>query len=370
MKCEIEFLAVGEASKAGDAIVIRYGEPDAYNLMLVDGGTTDTGERIVQHIKEQFGEQARLEHVVITHSDGDHASGVREVLRELDVGKLWLHVPWEFAKDTIHLFKDKRWTVDGLTKSIKDNYPIIAELVELAEEAGIPIEYPFEGQQIGPFTVTSPSKYAYVCLLPQFSKTPDPDQAAIEALNMWLGKAPSGFIAALLEAASKSVEKWVDESWENERLKDGGITSAMNETSAVLYANTGEQRVLLTGDAGVNALWWTERYAIAHDLPLKNFTFVQVPHHGSRRNVGPSVLDALLGSKELVASNRFSAFVSAPKDDASHPRKIVLNAFMRRGGEVITTQGTNKVHRGGFPMRPNYTKADAVAFSTTVEDYD
>jgi hypothetical protein len=31
--------------------------------------------------------------------------------------------------------------------------------------------------------------------------------------------------------------------------------------------------------------------------------------------------------------------VSAPKDDDTHPRKIVLNAFMRRGGEVIATLG-------------------------------
>ena len=31
MKCEIEFLPVGDASKAGDAIVIRYGEPTPMN---------------------------------------------------------------------------------------------------------------------------------------------------------------------------------------------------------------------------------------------------------------------------------------------------------------------------------------------------
>jgi hypothetical protein len=38
LKCEIEFLAVGDGSKAGDAIVIRYGDVNAYNLMLIDGG--------------------------------------------------------------------------------------------------------------------------------------------------------------------------------------------------------------------------------------------------------------------------------------------------------------------------------------------
>ena len=34
MNCEIEFLPVGDGSKAGDAIVVRYGEADAYELMV------------------------------------------------------------------------------------------------------------------------------------------------------------------------------------------------------------------------------------------------------------------------------------------------------------------------------------------------
>jgi hypothetical protein len=55
---------------------------------------------------------------------------------------------------------------------------------------------------------------------------------------------------------------------------------------------------------------------------------------------------------------RFSAYVSAPADDTNHPRKIVLNAFKRRGGIIIATQGATKVHRGGFPMRPGYSSVD------------
>ncbi len=43
VKCEIEFLAVGKASKAGDAIIVRYGEVNQYKLMVVDCGMNDTG---------------------------------------------------------------------------------------------------------------------------------------------------------------------------------------------------------------------------------------------------------------------------------------------------------------------------------------
>lgn len=369
MKCEVEFLPVGDASKAGDAIVIRYGEPEAYELMLVDGGTLDTGETIVTHLHAEFGSAARLSHMVLTHSDADHASGLRKVLEDVPTTNLWLHIPWLHAEEALQLFRDKRWTDAGLTKAIKDKYAIISEIVDLALEKGCNIFLPFQGHKIGPFTVLAPNRATYNYLLPQFDRTPEPDQEAIEAASMWIGK--STLFAKLMELASKAAEKWTTESWDSERLREGGVTSASNESSVILYADLGVgSRLLLTGDAGVNALWWAHNYAQANGLPLQQFNFVQVPHHGSRRNVGPSVLDALLGPKEPQATNRFAAFVSAPKDDSSHPRKIVLNAFMRRGGKVIITQGTKKVHWGGFAPRANYVGADAVAFSATVEDYD
>ena len=60
MNCEIEFLAVGTGSKPGDAIIVRYGEPTAYQLMVVDGGHTEVGETLVSHLKTHFGDDVSL----------------------------------------------------------------------------------------------------------------------------------------------------------------------------------------------------------------------------------------------------------------------------------------------------------------------
>ena len=188
MKCEIELLAVGEGLKAGDAIVIRYGDVNAYHLMLIDGGHGETGEKIVAHLKKYFGPDPVLEHVVLTHSDADHASGLRTVLQEIKVNNLWLHVPWLLAEEARDLFKDKRWTQDGLHQKIKAEYDIVSEIFELAQEADCKMFYPFAGFDIGPFKILSPSREAYRYLLPQFDKTPEPDQGSIEKANMWLGK--------------------------------------------------------------------------------------------------------------------------------------------------------------------------------------
>lgn len=362
MKCEIEFLAVGEGEKAGDAIIVRYGEANDYRLMLVDGGFADTGATIVNHLKYHFGANVVLEDVLLTHSDGDHASGVRTVLEEIRVKNLWLHVPWLLAEESRHLFADKRWTQQGLLQSIKNQYTIISDIFDLAAVAGCNINYPFAGHRVGPFHILSPSPEAYRYLLPQFQNTPDPDQAAIEAAHMWLGKEGS--------AAANGEQTWTTETWAYERLQDGGITSASNESSVVLYGSFELGPVLLTGDAGVSGLTWAANAANYLGLPLQQFRFVQVPHHGSRRNVGPTILNRLLGPRQLeTAPTRFTAFVSAPKDDEKHPRRIVMNAFKRRGAEVVATQGINIIHYGGFPARPNYGAVDLLPFYQQVEEY-
>ena len=367
MKCEVEFMAVGDASCAGDAIVIRYGEEAQYQLMVVDGGTTATGEKMVAHIRTHFGAGAVIEHMVLTHSDADHASGLREVLRELPVRNLWLHIPWHHAAESAHLFHDKQISTERLEEKIKDSCDIIVEIVELAQAAGTAIFYPFAGAAIGPFTVLSPTREAYVHLMPQFSRTPDPDKDAIEAVDMWIGK---GMTKNPLMKLLEKVRSWVPESWSSERLKDGGKTSASNESSVVLYANTGTHKYLLTGDAGVAALTWAATNATYLGLPLKQFTFVQIPHHGSRRNVGPTILNTLLGEPVVEGADpTFSAFVSCPVDDEKHPRKIVLNAFMRRGGRVLATQGQNKIYYGGFGARSGYVTATPLGFSVQVEEY-
>jgi beta-lactamase superfamily II metal-dependent hydrolase len=168
------------------------------------------------------------------------------------------------------------------------------------------------------------------------------------------------------------------ESWDNECLKDGGVTSASNESSVVLYgAFPNGERILLTGDAGVRALTHAAWEAEQKGLPLQRFTFVQVPHHGSRGNVGPTVLDRLLGPKQPQGTPpKFVAFVSSPKDDSTHPRQMVINAFTRRGAgiggrpEVGATQGQKIVHWGGFPTRAGYDALSGIKFTNRVEDYD
>jgi beta-lactamase superfamily II metal-dependent hydrolase len=369
MSLEVEFLPVGEGSKAGDCIVIRYGAPGAYELMVVDGGTTDSGKALVAHIRKHFPEANRIAHVVLTHADLDHASGLRELFGEFSIGRLWMHVPWILARDVAGRFEGSP-TPDAIEKTVRAAYNVLDELVDLAAAHKVPIEMPFSSTTapvtIGPFTVLSPSREQYLDLLPQFDRTPEASTTALDAVDASLREGKS-----LLAKAFEAMTSWVLERWNIETLVDGKTTSASNESSLVLYGVDGPSRYLLTGDAGTDALTHAADAADALGLPLQQFDLVQVPHHGSRHNVGPTILDRVLGRPIAEGSlKRGHAYVSVPKDDTKHPRKVVMNAFLRRGYPVYPTQGLSKVHWGGFPPREGYSTATPMAFQTQVESYD
>lgn len=371
MNCEIEFLPVGDGCKPGDAIVVRYGDVNAWELMVIDGGNLNSGKQLVSHVKANFGYNAVISHALVTHPDGDHASGMREVLDGLRVKSLWMHLPWQFAAAARPYFANKNWTDQGLAQELRREYDILGDLVAMSVKKNIPVQQPFAGASIGPFRVVSPWENVYPYFIPQFDRTPDADQAALEAAGFWIGKAP-GLLAGLLEKAAAKVQKWITESWDNERLKDGGVTSASNETSVVLYGDFGPgRRVLLTGDAGIWGLTMATCYASNNGLSMQDFMLVQIPHHGSRRNIGPTILNTILGPIKPNGTPPHScAFVSAPKDDDTHPRKMVLNAFIRRGYKVGATQGNKIVHWGGFTARQGYGVLPPLPFATRVEDYD
>ena len=163
--------------------------------------------------------------------------------------------------------------------------------------------------------------------------------------------------------------QWLDENWIIETLREDGTTSYDNESSVVLYAYLNNDGILLTGDAGIQALTRAASYLERYDINLPQvLKFVQVPHHGSRHNVGPTILSRLLGPKlAFGAAATKTAFVSAGATSQTHPRRVVTNAFKRRGAPVYAAKGRNIWHYRNVPSRPTWTAAPEVPFYDKVE---
>jgi beta-lactamase superfamily II metal-dependent hydrolase len=328
---EIDFLDV-ESDKSGDAIAIRYELNGQIWIHVVDGGFQDTGDSLVAHIRKYYGAAKRIHHVVATHPDGDHAGGLRKVLEEFEVGALWMLRPWLYAAEIVGRF-DNFSSVENLRKRLKEIYPNIAALEEIALQKKIQIYEPFQGAAVGAFRVMAPTKQRYLDLVVASEKTPEGAEAV---------KGAGQVIAALLEKAAARVAALVKAAWGAEVFSPEE-TSAENEMSVVQYGLLCGKRVLLTADAGRGGLAEAADYAPNVALALPGIDRFQVPHHGSRRNVSTALLDRWLGprlpQKPAKGQEKFTAVISSAKKDEDHPRKAVVRAMIHRGARVVTTEG-------------------------------
>lgn len=375
MEFEIDFLPVGNGDRSGDAIALRYGHQGDYKILVYDGGTKESGQALVDHIKYYYRsswETPRVDYVVNSHPHNDHASGLTVVLEDLVVGELWMHRPWVYSPVIRDYFKDGRLTDNSLAKRLQENLAPAYELEQIANRRRIPIYEPFRGARIGAFEVLSPEKAWYVReLIPEFTKSPEPKEAEewatlFDELKWILDE------IAKKEAAEKQVSL-IQTTWENEDLRDDVETEAENESSIVLWGSIDGEGILLTGDAGIRALSSAADFAESKGLSLpRDLSFIQVPHHGSRNNVSPGVLNRILGppkGRENAVTTK-SAVVSASEQSSTHPRRVVVNGFIRRGVEVIATKGVPIRFQLNMHARQNWSDASPLQFREQVESWD
>ncbi len=147
MSYEVDVRAVGEESKSGDAIVLRYGDfsagRDGYRVVVIDGGFKEDGNKLVDHIVDWYGTNS-VDLVISTHPDNDHVSGLRPVLEQLDVATLWMHRPWSRAR-VIRDLVEGRLTAKSISRRLQASLNTATELEDIARENGTDVIEPFQG---------------------------------------------------------------------------------------------------------------------------------------------------------------------------------------------------------------------------------
>ena len=354
MPFEIDFLPVGKSS--GDAILVRYGNPlTGYTVHLTDGAYTDTADTIIKHIYAWY-DGAPIDHMILSHADEDHVTGLVEVLKRHPVRNLWMNRPWLYAQEVIDKFHPN-YTVEGLTAKMRELHPYLVEMEKIANEKGIPVREAFQGTQIGSCWIMAPSRERYLQLIPELDKTPQSFGEAAKTLGQ------------MFTGAAKTAAAWIRETWLGETLGDDLSTSASNETSLVQWASIDSKAILLTADVGPQGLNEAADYAHRSGVLAPPY-FVQVPHHGSRHNVSRTTLNRWLGDPLPENSpNRGTAFCSVGDGDGAdkYPRKVVSNAFLRRGYPVHATKGTERRQQYQMSARNGWSTSVPVPFSADVE---
>lgn len=354
MPYEIDFLPVGDSN--GDAICIRYGSAGGpYTIHVVDGGFVGTGDALVDHIVTYYGDPSHIDNVILSHADQDHAGGLAAVLENFTVGCLWMNRPWLYAQELIDRFHGN-YTVQGLQKRIREMNPHLVALEDIAIRRGFPIRDVFAGNQIGAFLVLAPKRETYIGLLPDFTRTPDAKPLEYKGL------------AGAFQRMVEGVKSWF-ETWDDEKLSNfPPETSASNESSVVQMGVIDGEKLVLTADAGPKAL--AEAADVARILGVAGRPrFFQIPHHGSRRNVTPAILDQWLGPKlPLGTPTTGIAFCSVGSNKPEYPRKRVKNAFLRRGFGVFSSRTAWICHHKNMPARMGMYDLTSEPFETTYEE--
>ena len=316
---EIDFLDTGKGS--GDAIAVRYGDFDSddFKVIIIDAGYQNTGEKLATFIDERYGTK-KVNLAICSHPDRDHAAGFVTAIEMLDVSKIWINLPTDFAEDLIEYADDRRMTINSLSKDLTEKYPYVSQIIEVANDNDISMYKLNRNRSFdnGTFKVLSPT---------------------------------DGFIKEMLRKSNKTKLFLESVEVEDDKTTLGGETAPENEMSGVILFQPYKNKYLFTADAGIEALNFAIDYCESQSISLTDLTWFQVPHHGSRRNINEDILDKIKAK---------TAYISAAKGDPKHPSDLVVNALDERGFSVYTTEGSNLRHSVNGSNRPDYSKAKPV----------
>ena len=379
MAYEIDYIGVkaDKATKDADAICLRWKTGIALNGMpiykvgVIDGGFEAHGNAMIAHMNQYYFDDAEgvkrkekktIDFVVVTHPDQDHAIGLKQVLKAFDVKKIYMNRPWLYVDELFDKVNDGRITKQSLRERLRNNYETIADIENIAEENKIPIYEAFEGTYVeNEILILSPEKQFYLDLLVESEKTPLQEQAAFNQDGLF------GRIANAVKAYI--VNKFED--WDIETLRENEETSAENETSVVLRGLVEGDGFLLTGDAGIRALNKAIDYMeqIGEDV-ISEISFYQIPHHGGRHNVSPSLLDRMVGQRVKKGATRNKTAYASVAEGSDHPLKMVTNAYIRRGVSTYETNGNTICHHCGQMPKRGWTQLKMIEFADYVEEWD
>ena len=285
-------------ARQGDAIWIRWQDGARVRQMMVDMGTPGTGRRLRDWLSPPDGAERAFELLVVTHIDADHIGGVLSCLVDeppLDVAfaDVWFNGLDHLDPPALESFggaQGKR-LMDWLAGR-RWNHAFGGRRIT-SEDAGAPVELP--GGLV--VTVLGPPAERLVALEPQWRRelaaalakreAPPPRTGELEAFGRARPARPDLPDLAALDARA--------------RLASGGDGSKPNGSSIALLLEYGGRRVLLGADAYAGDLLATLQ-RLGGGAPVRLDAF-KLPHHGSRENVTPALIEAVDCTRFLFSTD-------------------------------------------------------------------
>ncbi len=332
MDFSIDMLSVGDA----DAIILWLKQEETDIIIFLDGGKPGDGEKIVRHYNEYIKSQLTAKPLMIiinSHPHRDHIGGLFEIINHFgqDITHVYFNDPLSYIdqmqKNLINEYYQNHSTnrqIAGLYESLKD----VDNFKTLLKKYGLTPLPLFSNNNLGHnyFKVLGPSEAFYKQKVQFFT-----DKTSLESMHLL-----------------KESEEYINEVEEGNKpckvVDEKNDASAENLTSTIIQlTDSSNRRYLFTADSGVDSF----ESAVNDGFNMKDFHFVQLPHHGSRRNVN---------TNWICNFNPNQIWISAEGNN-KHPRKAVISCIKKNLPDCKTystyTVGTLHINskQNLFPKR-------------------
>lgn len=334
---EIDLLPVERGDHSGDCIALRYGNLEKggseQTVIVIDGGYVANVKKLKEHLRDYYNcllnGKLHINVVFLSHPDQDHVEGLVKLMEddEVQVDNLVAMIPWDVM--TPSWFKDGKITENSLEKRLENAFKQLAALVVTAENKKVKIilstkllnPCEFNGAT---FTTLGPTLNFYKTCIANCEKTPP--------------KAPH---VRPIHEASFSADNDTEEQYVPGHIKwdDTENTSPINESSHIMLFEYDGHKILFCGDAGKEALKNAISYSNDKNIDLTDIDIIKMPHHGSRKNVSPEIMDAFKhkGCRCYISCKA--------NDEGHHPSKRLVNMLLEKDFSVLTTSGAT-LHKG------------------------
>lgn len=306
-------------ARMGDCLLIEYGTETSRHYVVVDGGTSGTGDDLVARLEARGAGEIEL--MVVTHIDNDHIAGVLDFLERpelpVPVGEVWFngfrHLP-ESPLESLGPVQGERLTTRLTKPDLKDrwNAGFGGRAVGANPAEPLPCRTLPGGLKL---TVLSPGPPALAALRPKWvdivgEANLDPAAPQPEVIDLPPNiEALGPFIPP--HVPHLAAEPFVAESKE------------ANGSSIVLLAEFDAKKLLLTGD-GQPAMILPAIDRLVGPGNLLEVDLFQSPHHGSKGNLNVELASRIRASHILFSTNGPKGF--------KHPNHEAVARMLRYGG--------------------------------------
>lgn len=340
----------------GDCLLLHFGTKEAPELMVIDGGPSDTYEAFLKprllDIRQNQGIEKSLpiKMVMISHLDDDHAKGICDMTDQLisdgrDAPFKLTHL-WVNTFDDI-LGNNQLPAVASLTASASaasvDSIDL-PNLDELPEDEVAVIASTAQGRRLRdnattlrlavnkPFKALKGSKAILV------RGDAADSEVQLAELTITVVSPDQERLIKLQKQWDKDLQKFKEKG--DKSILTAAVaspdTSPFNLSSIACMVQSGKKKILLTGDGRSDfILEGLKKKKLITDKKKLHVDILKMPHHGSIRNMTKAFLEQITADHYVISAD-------GRDDNPDKPTLDLLAATVTSGTVYFTNQKGNK----------------------------